>query len=305
VKRLDRLVGAIPLSFIEVFGVSLGCLAFSLDARHRRIVMQNIAFAFPELAPKQIHRLARRVFQHFGVMVLETLQAPFFSTDQLANRIRIEGKQVLLEAMDHPRGCLICSAHLGNWELGLMAMAAQLNRSVMTVAKPIKLKLIHRWLTALRWRFGNTVVFKKGAMSAMTKALRSGRSVAILIDQGVRRNEAVEVKFFGRRTMATPAAAFLALRNRVPVVPMVCTRDTRGCYVITVQPPVHFERSGDLQRDIQDYTQRLINSLEIAIRTYPEQWFWFHRRWKRTHPSVYPEYQKLRRRKRIKKGLKP
>ena len=44
-------------------------------------------------------------------------------------------------------------------------------------------------------------------------------------------------------------------------------------------------------------------TLEAAIRGCPEQWFWFHKRWKRTNPDLYPEYQVLRRRKRRKKGL--
>ena len=301
-KRLDRLIGAVPLAFIEAFGQNLGRLAFWLDGRHRRIVQQNIAFVFPERSPAEIRGLSRRVFEHFGVMVLETMQVPFLSRDQLTDRVRVENEALLLEAMDHPRGCLLISAHLGNWELCLLSMAARLDRSVLTVAKPIKLKAVHHWLTALRSRFGNAVVFKKGAMPAMRKALRTGRTVAILIDQGVRRTEAVEVQFLGRRTMASPAAALLALRGRMPVIPMICTREAKGRYVIKVQRPVEFERSSNLRHDIQAYTQMLMHTLEAAIQSRPEQWFWFHKRWKRTHPTLYPEYQIQRRRKRLREG---
>ena len=103
--------------------------------------------------------------------------------------------------------------------------------------------------------------------------------------------------------MATPAAALLALRGRMPVVPMVCTRDSHGRYTISAKPPIVFTRTGDLRQDVQALTQRLMDFLEGAIRAYPEQWFWFHKRWKRTHPDLYPEYQVRRRRKRLKKGL--
>lgn len=301
-KRLSALLGGVPLPLLETLGRGLGLLAYWLDLRHRRIVAQNTAFIFPDLAPRQIRTLSRRVFQHFGIMVLETLQVPFLSRDQLSERIRIEDQAILQAAMDHPRGCLLYSAHLGNWELGMLALAARLDRSVLTVAKPIKLKVLHRWLTALRSRFGNAVVFKKGAMPAMLKALRAGRTVGLLIDQGVRRTEAVEVRFLGRRTMATPAAALLARRGRMPVVPMVCIRGGDGRYVVKVLTPLVFERSHDLRRDIQACTQTLMQALEDPIRTWPEQWFWFHKRWKRTHPALYPAYQVRRRRKRIKEG---
>ena len=301
-KRLETLAGSLPPPLVETLGRKLGRLAFLLDWRHRRIVEQNMTFVFDELSPAQIRGLSRRVFEHYGVMVLETLQIPCLSRSQLEARVRIENEAILLEALDHPRGCLLISAHLGNWELALLAMAARLDRSVLTVAKPIKLKALNRWLTALRSRFGNAVVYKKGAMPAMVKALRARRTVAILIDHGVRRTEAVEVQFMGRRTMATPAAALLALRGRMPVIPMVCTREAQGRYVIKVQPSVEFERSGNLRRDIQAYTQKLMHPLEDAIRDSPEQWFWFHKRWKRTHPALYPEYQVQRRRKRIREG---
>lgn len=302
-NRTGALLGGIPLPILERTGDGLGRLAYGLDRRHRRIVEQNTAFAFPQLTPLQVRQLSHRVFRHFGIMALETLQAPFLSRSQLLGRIRIENQHLLFKAMDHPRGCLIYSAHLGNWELGFMALAARLDRPVVTVAKPIKLKIANRCLTSMRSRFGNTVVIKKGAMPVLLKALRAGRTVAVLIDQGVRRTEAVEVQFLGRRTLATPAAALLALRGRMPVVPMFCTRQEGGCYAVKVQAPVTFERTGDLRRDVVVVTQSLFQALEAAIRECPEQWFWFHRRWKRTYPSVYPEYLKLRRRKRIKKGL--
>jgi KDO2-lipid IV(A) lauroyltransferase len=127
--------------------------------------------------------------------------------------------------------------------------------------------------------------------------------VAVLIDQGVRRNEAVEVTFLGKRTMATPGPAVLALRCRMPVVPIFCVREGDGRYRLTVKPAIAFERSASLRSDIAVCTQKLLDVLEPVIREYPDQWFWFHKRWKRTYPELYPEYQVRRRRKRRKKGL--
>jgi KDO2-lipid IV(A) lauroyltransferase len=236
-------------------------------------------------------------------MILETLQLPFLSRSQLMDRIRIENLDILTEAMGNPRGCLVVSAHLGNWELGLQALSVRLGRSVLTVAKPVKIKTVNRWLMFLRSQSGNRVVFKKGAMSAMMRAFRSRRTVAVLMDQGVRRSEAVEISFFNHRTMASPAPALLAIRCRIPVVPMVCTREQAGRYLVTIQPPLIYKRSGDLRRDISAYTQALMDTLEVPIRSHPEQWFWFHKRWKHTHPLLYPEYQVLRRRKKMKKRL--
>ena len=302
-KKLAALIGHLPVSGLEKIGRSLGHVAYWLDIRHRRIVRRNIAFIYPDWAPRQRRRLAKRTFQHLGIIVLEILQTPFLSRTKLVERVYIEGQDILLNAMNHPRGCLLFSAHLGNWEIGFLGLPARLNRTVMTVAKPIKWQLVHNWVTALRSRFGNQVFFKDGAMPWMIRTLREGQTLALLIDQGVRRKESVEVTFFGKRTLATPAVALLALRCRMPVVPIFCVRDARGKYRLKILPPVVYQRTASLRHDIQAYTQILMDILEDALRTDPEQWWWFHRRWKRTYPELYPEYQALRRRKRKKKGL--
>lgn len=297
--RLDR----IPATTLGTLGSAIGRTAYLLDIRHRRIILQNLAFIYPQWDSHQTRRMVQRIFRHFGTVLLEILQAPFLSRETLLERVRIEGVENIADLLDNPRGCLFVSAHLGNWELGLLAFSITSNLSLTTVAKPIKFQAAHAWLTALRSRFGNRVVFKDGAMPFMIQSLRQGQSVAVLIDQGVRRKEAVEVSFFGKQTMATPAAALLGLRCRVPVIPIFCVRDVDGRYCLRVQPPVTFERSASLRSDIAAFTQKLVHVLEEAIKEDPEQWFWFHKRWKRTHPELYPEYRELRRKKRLKKGL--
>ncbi len=235
------------------------------------------------------------------MLVLENIQALVLPREAFGRRIRIEGLAILEAALEQPRGCLLYSGHLGNWELGLLAGAAILDRTALTVAKPVKFNPVHRLLTALRSRFGNRVAFKKGALQLMTRALREGQTLIMLIDQGVRRPEAVEIQFFGKRTLASPAAAYLAFRCRVPVVPIFCLRAPDGAYRLEILPPVEPRRTGSLRADIQSYTQALMDTVETAVRRHPEQWFWFHIRWKRTYPDLYPEYQVLRRRRRNKK----
>ena len=302
---IARAAAAIAPRRLHALGQRLGRLAYCCDWRHRRIVRQNLAFVFPAWTRRQIDDMAVRVFEHFGQVLLENLQALFLTRRQFAQRIVIEGEAILTGALAQSRGCLLFSGHLGNWEFGLLAGAALLDRTALTVAKPVKLKVLHRLLTRLRSRFGNRVVFKKGALQVMTKALRQGETLIMLIDQGVRRPEAVTVRFFGKRTLASPAAAYLAYRCRVPVVPIFCLRTSAGGYCLKVLPPITAARTAALRDDIQAFTQQLMATVETVVRRHPEQWFWFHKRWKRTYPELHPEYQVLRRRRRIRKGRPP
>ncbi|MDJ0991898.1 MAG: lysophospholipid acyltransferase family protein [Desulfobacterales bacterium] len=299
---IRRWIAAAKPGHLQRAGRWAGRLAYRVDLRHRRIVRRNLAFVFPERARHVNARLARRAFEHLGMLALENIQALVLPREAFGRRIRIEGQAILEDALEQPGGCLLFSGHLGNWELGLLAGAAILDRTALTVAKPVKFKPVHRLLTALRSRFGNRVVFKKGALQLMTRALREGETLIMLIDQGVRRAESVEVRFFGKRTLASPAAAYLAYRCRVPAVPIFCLRAADGDYRLQVLPPVERPRTGSLKTDIQAYTQALMDTVEAAVRRHPEQWFWFHKRWKRTYPELYPEYQILRRRRRLRKA---
>jgi KDO2-lipid IV(A) lauroyltransferase len=148
----------------------------------------------------------------------------------------------------------------------------------------------------LRTRFGTSIIYKKGALPDMRKALRRGEIVGLLVDQS-KRKEGVDVNFFGHRVPATPAAAFLSIRCKSPILPIFCIREASGQLTIYVEQPIKIRWSGDLRSDVQANTQLITDAVEGMIRKYPEQWFWVHKRWKKYYPHFYPAYQ-LRRERR-------
>ena len=90
----------------------------------------------------------------------------------------------------------------------------------------------------------------------------------------------------------------MALRCGSPVLPVFCTRNADGALTLHVDPIVPMEKSGNLRRDLRENTERITDAMEAGVRRFPEQWFWFHKRWKRFYPALYPEYQEKRKRKR-------
>ena len=61
--------------------------------------------------------------------------------------------------------------------------------------------------------------------------------------------------------------------------------EEEGRYVLTFFPPVEIARTGSMQDDIRENTQRFAKSLEGLIRRHPEQWLWIHKRWKTRPPG--------------------
>ena len=195
-------------------------------------------------------------------------------------------------------------SHLGNWEMACLFARCYLQIPMAVVAKRLRFKLFNRWIVNLRTRFGITHLYKEGALNEMTRSLRRGQALGILIDQGAKSSESVEVNFFGRAVMATPAAAMLAMRCKSPVIPVFCVREKKRRFTILVEPPLTLKRTRNLRADLKTNTQIMMDAIEKAIRSYPEQWFWVHKRWKRHYPHLYPEYLARRRRYKARKRRK-
>jgi len=301
-----HLFAAIPINILCFWGKMLGALIYYLDIPHRRIVTRNLKFTYPEWADEEICKVSRRIFQNLGITILEILQMAFFSKEDFLRNIRIKGEEHLLNAVDGGKGVIIISAHLGNWEAASLFAPCYFGYPATVVARKIESGMINRWIFKLRTRFGNSIIDKEGALPEMMQTLRDGKILALLIDQGTKISEGVELTFFDKKVTVTPAAAMLALRCKSPVLPVFCIREEDQKLTIIIETPIQLVRTKDLRDDLRTNTQIMTDVIEKAIRKYPDQWLWLHKRWKRFYPDLYPEYiarRKRRRAKKIKKML--
>jgi KDO2-lipid IV(A) lauroyltransferase len=285
---LDKTIGQLPKRHILFMGKMLGHFLYFFDVHHRRIVRRNLHFSYPGWSRSQIQRLSKRIFQNYGIIIFEVLQMAFSTREEMLSRARIEGVEIIIEALAKQKGIIVVSAHLGNWELALQYSPCYFQIPLTGVAKKLRNSTLDRLVHKFRTRFGNRIIYKKGAMPEMTRTLRQGNVLGLLMDIS-RRFDGVEVQFFGHKATATPAAAMLALRCKSPVIPVFSHRNQMGQLVIKVEHPIEIQRTGDLRSDLQTNTQLITDRVEQAIRKNPEQWNWILKRWKEFYPDLYPE----------------
>ena len=297
---LHVFVASIAHRKIIFLGKTLGRFLHAVDIRHRRIVRRNLKFIYPEWQWKRVHRMTRRVFENFGITALEIIQSSCSSFEEiLAKAHTIEGSENI-EHLSNPNGVILISAHLGNWEVAAQCISGFARVPFVGVARHIRFRPFERWVNHLRTRFGGELINKKGAAPEMRKALRQGKILGTLIDQG---GEGAIVTFFGRKIKAHTGIGLLARRCRSAVIPAFCLREGNGFRII-IEPPLPLQKTADLRADIQVNTQMMMDALEKAIRQFPDQWFWFHKRWKTFYPHLYPEDLAKQKRKEEKKRRK-
>jgi Kdo2-lipid IVA lauroyltransferase/acyltransferase len=280
-------ISSLSPRFIAKIGILFGILFYFLDIRHKKIVRQNLQFIYPSWTQKTINRTSRHVFQNAGIAIFEILQMMFFTRENILQRVRVRGQENLYSAVKNPSGAILIAAHLGNWEMAQIFIQCLLQSDFVIVARKVRPTFLNIWLNNLRTRFGSTIIDKRGALPKLARTLRSGYLAGLVIDQGTIPSEGVEINFFGKTATATPAAAILARRFGCPVIPVFCVREKDGKLTVIVEPPLELKRTEDRRSDIEENTQIMNNALEQTIRLYPDQWFWFHKRWKRHYPELY------------------
>ena len=273
----------IPHRLFLACGSGFGRIAYLLDSRHRGVALENLLVAFPDLSLKERSRLLKKCYSHFGQYLFDMLTCfPRFPSGRMAD-FEFEGLENLEQVYGNGKGVIFYTGHWGAWELMAMAYGFK-GYTVGLIARPLDNPYLHSLLDTLRCSTGNFVIDKKEGFRPMLKALKEGKSIAILIDQNVSTDERIFVDFFGKSAAATPAAGLLHLKTGAPLVSVFALPLGNGRYRFTIGKPLEVPITGDRKMDVQRITQECTRVVEQQIRQYPEYWLWMHRRWK-TRPE--------------------
>ncbi|HVW86658.1 MAG TPA: lysophospholipid acyltransferase family protein [Bryobacteraceae bacterium] len=249
--------------------------------RLRRIAERNLSFAYPECDTEWRAQTIDGVFASIGRLLVAFARFPLIGRANVTQWIRYEGFEHYERAKELGKGVLFATAHLGNWELSAFAHAL-LAEPMNVVVRPLDNPLIDGLVERRRAMSGNTLLSKRDFARSILQALRANQPVGILVDQNTSAENGAFVPFFGQLACANLTFAKLAARSGAAVIPgfAIWSKQERR-YVLRFYRAI--EMTGDAPAD----TARIQAALEAAIREYPDQWLWIHRRWK-TRPTGAP-----------------
>lgn len=278
IHAVAAFAGWSPRWVSERCGTAIGRLAWLVDVRHRRVALENVGAAFPDLAPSERRRLVRRAFEHFGRLLVAVLEFDALTPDEMRARVEIDGGARVLAAHQLGKGVLFVTGHFGFWEV--QALAHALHFPPMSVlARPLDRPALHERLERIRTRTGNRVIYRQGSVRRVLRALDAGQGVGILIDQHILGKDAVTINFFNRPAATTSAVAALALRTGAPIIPLFALPLAGGRYRLVYEAPVPLPPA-DAPDPVRELTQRCTDVLESYVRQRPDLWLWMHRRWR-------------------------
>jgi Kdo2-lipid IVA lauroyltransferase/acyltransferase len=260
----------------------LAWLIYKVDARHRKVGIDNLVQAFGDrFTERERDQIVRGVYRHFCMMLMEILHAP--------RKLHLENWRASVElaglapVMDHlisgDRPLIVLTGHYGNWELAGF-LFGMFGFPTVAVARTLDNPYLERYLREFRERTGQSLIPKTGGFDQMIEVLQKNRALTFLADQDAGQR-GMFVDFFGHPASTHKAIALLAIEHQAPVAVGVARRIGPGFrYEIRCEDlidPAELSGSAD---DVRILTQRFTTALERLIRQDPTQYLWLHRRWK-------------------------
>ncbi len=274
----------LPWTAACALGSLYGLVAWTFMGTARRAGLVNLRRAYgPSMSRAAAGRAVRAVFANLGRSLGEGIR--FSALGLRGDRYwetlyDAEDPELEARILADPRPKLFVTGHLGSWEVAMQMVDLRLGGRGAAVARRVDNPFLDAALRRVR-RGGGWFIEKAGAVAPALAALRSGTSVAILLDENGGRPGPFPL-FFGRPASTRKTPALLSALTGAPiVVGAAVRRGGRFLYRLALlEPPSGTPSPGD----VRDTTQRIVRIWEEWVREDPLQWRWIHWRW-RTRPD--------------------
>ncbi|MGB0497314.1 MAG: lysophospholipid acyltransferase family protein [Rubricella sp.] len=285
-RRLDRLGGWLANTILRTIHAALrllppdrrvalgGAVGRTLLVRVpfiRKRADRNLALIYPMMPPEERAAAIAACGDNFGrVAVEQGMMGTFIArTDRF--RPTGPGWDIARAEIAAGRAVVFASAHYGNWE-AIRALFKAEGLSVAGVYRPHNNPFFNADFVASLEEVDETTFAKGSGTKDLIRHVREGGAVMILIDQKQTGSPLFDFLGHPAETALTPAK--LALTSDAPLIPALARRMEDG---------THFEAwlgAPIAQGTPEEMTEAVNAALTEGIERAPEQWFWFHRRWR-------------------------
>ncbi|MCH9644069.1 MAG: lysophospholipid acyltransferase family protein [Gammaproteobacteria bacterium] len=284
-----RLLILLPYPMMLALGRKLGSFAGwvlqKINPKRCSVLTTNLKLCFPELSQEKRASIAKQVWQSMGMSVLESAMAWWGSSKKINRLFQVEGMEVIEAAKKKGKGIVLIFNHFATMEL--VGRWSGENIGLSATAKPIHNLLVHYICQNARKRYCKEILFQKDHKATMAE-LQSGGAVAFMLDINFNSTKrAVFVPFMGNTASTTIAFSKMARRYDFSYVVGSAFRlpNSQG-YRVSIKAAPEGYPSGDNIVDAKQFNE----FIEAAVRQYPEQYFWLHRRFKTQPEGIAAPY---------------
>ena len=243
--------------------------------RSKQLIHSNIKKGIPNIDSENLKKISRLMWNNYGRLFAEYVFIKDFRYGQLAEKINIEGYEILDQIKKSNKQVIFVSGHFSNFELMAMSLE-KTGIKLSTIYRPLNNIFLNGIMEGIRRKYICKYQIKKGigGLKKLINLKKKNFSTALMIDQ--RLSEGILSDFFNQKALTTTMPAQLVKKFDIPVIPVHIERIKNLNFKISIKEPINFSK----EETIENITLKLNQILETMILKNPEQWIWSHNRWK-------------------------
>ncbi|MBF0923812.1 MAG: lipid A biosynthesis lauroyl acyltransferase [Campylobacter concisus] len=284
---LKFLIFILPSSLQNLLAKFLAFAFMKLKKKRFHIVMTNLDLAFGETKTKEEKlEIAKKCYYNFAKYLgINFILNQNTTKQKILEQVVFKNEHFLLDAIKSDRPIIVTTAHFGQWEIFPLAVAAHFGPSSV-LGRKLDSSVMDKILRANRAQFDVELIDKNGGAKDILKALKARRIVGILVDQNTAPKDGIKVQFFGKNVLHTPAASVLAQKTNALIINAFIYQKGENLNEICFEQPIDIS-TFDKEDAVQKATQMQCSACEEMVRARPEEYFWFHQRFKRFYENEY------------------
>lgn len=289
-----------PLFLAKYVSLFIGFLLFSILKRERLIILSQLRLAFPELEKWGLVSLGIKSYASLLYLVFESVRIQSYLSKikypgdlgkSESYPIEYEDSCGIKEVFDSKLGAVCLVSHTANFEL-MAAFFIRKGLDLTVVAREPNYETILTLVEEFRLSYQLQLIWRKELNNPkkLLSVVRGGGFLGALIDQDMDM-EGIYAAFFGLRCSYPRGPVAMAIKLKKPIFIVFDARTSYRTHKIHIER-LDWEHLKGIKSDkeIESYiVQRFSEDLEAHIRKYPDQWVWWHRRWRRVEGGVRQE----------------
>src|SRR6478735_6420346 len=230
-----KFVARLPDRALYFLADILAVILFYLARYRRATVDENISRAFPEKSAADHIRIARDFYRHISDVAIEILMLSRMTPEQLLQRVDIVGLEYLHTCIKKNQSVILLSAHQGNWEWMLAAVASAISCPLDALYRPLHNLEMDKFFMAIRIRFGASMIPAEKAARVILRLRNEVRAFGILGDQNPRKkDDKYWATLMGVKTPVVIGPERIAKLTGYPLFYVATKRIARGQYRVVI-----------------------------------------------------------------------
>ena len=269
-------IGGLPLWLAQLLGGCGGIIALLFSKQFRELFNKNYSCAMALHGIKQRPLIAAAAS---GMLFMDSLWI-WYNPKKALTKTQFINWEMVDKAIQHGRGLIILSPHLGGFEIIPRYIAQHFPATIMF--RPARQEWLNEIVVLGRaYPNMNFVPANLQGVRAMARTLKEGGAIALLPDQVPSSGDGVWASFFNQNAYTTTLPARLANRNQTPVILFSAIRKSIGQgWLIKARLLEPFSD------DANTAALQMNRAIESVILEAPLQFIWSYNRYK--HPQGAP-----------------